>query len=359
MPPRKATTPAREGEAASRHIPLCCDDCGHVFLPPPAAQSGRCTQCGSGRCRPARREVGGSLRSAGSPVEEDRFARVALWGSLITSQQFAECVNEQESRAAAGRDVPSLPQLLIDKGHIRSEHAEAVFRVMTTRSPDQWRNQFGQLALRKGFVTEEQLRECLEEQTRLVMSTGSAPILGHLLLERGYMTEAQALAILKAQAQRQLGALHELEAALRPAGARVAHLVRRHRRALVGLAFVLGIVAAALLGAWAHALATAPRTYDLMCDHCGHHGTLTADAIAQPCPRCGSGDMLTPLRCAACRVEFPLNVHPSPDGNHWIEPCPKCGTLDHARLPRGLEPLRNNPRPGTHTGRRGGKDAAH
>ena len=333
---------SREGSqgTARRHIPLWCADCGHIFRPRPADGPPRCTRCGSARCQPVRRVVGGTTRPAGSPVEEDRFARVALWGSLITSEQFAECVEEQKRRAAAGDEVPSLPQLLIDRGHLRPRHAHAVFRVMTTRSSEQWRNQFGQVALRKGFVSEEQLRECLEEQTRLVMSTGSAPILGHLLLERGYMTEARVLAILRVQAHRQLGALHDLEAALRPGRARAAAFLGRHRRALALCALALGLAAAAALGAWAHAVVAAPTTYDLVCDHCGYRARLPADAFVEPCTRCGKGQMLTPLHCAACGADFPLRVHTAPDGAHWIEPCPRCGSLGRVRLPKALERFR-------------------
>lgn len=334
-------SPAARAPAAAQR----CGDCGREFRPSAAGMAPRCPQCGSTRCRPLRRTVAGRSRSGAAPVEEDRFARVALWGSLITSEQFDACVAEQERRAAAGEAVPSLPQLLIDRGYLRPEHADAVFRAMTTRTPEQWRNQFGQIALRKGVVTERQLRECLEEQTRLVLSTGSGPILGHLLLERGYMTEAQVLAILRVQARRELGALHELEAAVRPTRARLGELGRRHRRLLVAAAFAAGIAVAALIGGWAQARLAAPTTYAVICDQCGYRAEVAAAALAKPCPHCGRGQMLTPLRCAACGVAFPLKVHLAPDGRHWLDPCPQCGTLTHVRLPEALEPLRANPPP--------------
>lgn len=349
MKAQRATSAAtgRMAQQAPSSAPLSCGDCGHVFLPPPDDRSRRCTRCGSSRCQPVRRQVAGATRSAESPIEEDRFVRVALWGSLITSEQFAQCVAEQKRRAAAGEPVPGLTQLLIDKGYLRREHADAVLRAATTRTPEQWRNQFGQIALRKGFVTEAQLRECLEEQTRMVLSAGSAPILGHLLLERGYMAEKQVLAILRVQAQRQLGALHELETALRPRPARLARFARQHHRALAAAAVAVALLAAALLGNWVRGRAAAPRTYDLICDHCGHRAQLTADAFIRPCPHCGRGQMLTPLRCTACQVDFPLKVHPAANGKHWIEPCPRCGTLDHVRLPPSLRDLRHS-RPPAH-----------
>lgn len=320
-----------------------CGDCAREFRPSAAGGAPRCPQCGSTRCRPLRRTVAGRSRSGAAPVEEDRFARVALWGSLITSEQFDACVAEQERRAAAGEAVPSLPQLLIDRGYLRPEHADAVFRAMTTRTPEQWRNQFGQIALRKEFITGEQLRECLEFQTKLVMSTGSAPFLGHILIEHGYMAEAQALAILKAQEQRHIGVLHDLEAELLPARARVAQLLRRHRRIVWSVLTALAIVVAATVGALAHAVASAPRVYELICDRCGHYGCATAGSLPRPCPHCGKGQMCTVLWCPKCGIEFPLKIRAVAGKEPWIEGCPKCGTLRHVELPPGFEHLKVRP----------------
>ncbi|MFW6108639.1 MAG: hypothetical protein ACOC8D_02380, partial [bacterium] len=83
-------------------------------------------------------------------------------------------------------------------------------------------------------------------------------------------------------------------------------------------------------------------TYPLLCDHCGHAARVAAADLERPCPRCGRGQMLTPLHCTACQGDFPLKVHTAPDGQPWVEPCPRCGTLDHVRLPEPLRPLRGN-----------------
>jgi len=318
---------------------LQCRDCGRGFEHPADESTPRCPHCGSIRCSRTQRPVGGSYVSASSPVDEDRFARTALWGDLITSEQFAECVEEQKARAAAGRDVPSLPQLLIERGYLRREHADAVFRVMTTQSPERWRTQFGQIALSKGFITEDQLRECLELQTKLVMSTGSAPFLGHLLIESGYMAEPQVLAILKAQEQHHLGVLHDLESALQPTSGKISDFFRRRPRLLQGLILFFVIGAAGGLGAWLEGLASAPPTFDLICDQCGHHARAPASAIALPCRQCGRGELATPLWCSKCRAEFPLKVHTSAVEEPWIEGCPGCGTLARVKRPPGLQGL--------------------
>lgn len=279
------------------------------------------------------------------PADEDRFARTALWGDLITPEQFAECVDEQARAAAAGRDVPSLPELLVEKGYLPHGHADAVYRAMTTHTADQWSAQFGQIASRKGFITEAQLREALEEQARLILSGGAAPILGHLLIERGHMTEKQVLAILKAQERRHLGALHELEAAVQPPPGRVRAWLRRYRRPLLAVAGVLALGLAGATGAVAHSMLPALARYDLLCDHCGHRQRVAAAAIATPCSQCGKGRLHTALHCIHCGRDFPLKVNVSADDTPWIEHCPRCRNLHGVRLPRELEPLRRNTKP--------------
>ena len=283
--------------------------------------------------------VGGHMAFAASSADEDRFARMALWASLITSQQFVACVDEQIARAMDGRDIPSLAELLIERGHIDRREADAVFEAMSTHKHSLRRDQFGQIALRNAFVTGEQVRECLEEQRKLVTGTGSGPILGHILLERGYMTDAEVLDVLRTQQQRRLGALHELRAALRPTRPRLARLVRRYRRPLISFALLVGIAVAGMVGAWLHTLAAAPRLFGLVCDRCGHRARVPAAAIAQPCAQCGQGGLFAPLRCSKCRVVFPLKLHATKSGGTWIEPCPKCGTLRDVTLPPGVEAI--------------------
>ena len=328
---------------ASPPTTLLCEDCGHIFLPLPGDTRLRCTRCGSGRCAPMRREVAGSLVSADSPVEEDRFARVALWGAWITSEQFAECVDAQKSRAAAGHHVPSLPQLLVEKGYLRRDQAAAVVKITTTRAAKPWGNQLGQLAIRRQFITREQLRECLEAQARLLLSEGRAPFLGHVLIERGYMTEAEVLTLLKVQKQRHVGILHELHAARRPAWSKLAGLARRHARVLWGLALAAGLAVLVVAGAWAHALLAAPPRMTLLCDRCGSRVRVAVDAIAEGCPRCRKGQLCFPLRCKACGAVFPLKVRVAGAHRIWLDPCPRCGTLDHVSLPPGVRHLRAGP----------------
>lgn len=60
-------------------------------------------------------------------------------------------------------------------------------------------NRFGAFAVRMGYVTEDQLTECVEEQTNAVRETGKAKRLGEILIARGFMTAEQIREILRAQ----------------------------------------------------------------------------------------------------------------------------------------------------------------
>src|SRR5207244_13267706 len=62
-------------------------------------------------------------------------------------------------------------------------------------------NRFGEIAVREGFATRAQVRECLEIQTKL-RSYGVEPKkLGEILVEKGYLKPADTLAILEVQRQ--------------------------------------------------------------------------------------------------------------------------------------------------------------
>jgi len=342
LPTTGSQPQAAPASARAVGVPLGCKDCGHTFTEADGGCVRRCPHCGSTRIHLGSRRVGGMLLPEDAAPHDDCFARLALWGDVITSKQFADCVEEQRAFAEADEPVPTLATLLVRKGYIRREHADAVLRATTTRTPEEWRHQFGQIALREGHVTEAQLREGLELQTRLIMGTGSAPFLGHILIERGYMTEAQVLAILKVQEEHHIGLLHDLQALLRPGERRSVRFVRRHLRAVRALAFAAAVGVAGLVGAWLYSLAAAPPAFELLCDRCGHHSAAPASAVGRACPRCGGGEMCTSLWCSKCRVAFPLKVRARKGGVSWVGACPVCGTLDHVELPPGMEGLAAN-----------------
>lgn len=56
---------------------------------------------------------------------------------------------------------------------------------------------FGQLALRAGFVTERQLQKALQRQKEIVAQGGPHKLIGLLMVEMGYLSTAQLIALLK------------------------------------------------------------------------------------------------------------------------------------------------------------------
>lgn len=58
---------------------------------------------------------------------------------------------------------------------------------------------FGEVAIKKGFITESQVQEALTEQISIEPSIRLRPkkLIGEILLEKGFMTHEQVLTVLK------------------------------------------------------------------------------------------------------------------------------------------------------------------
>lgn len=56
---------------------------------------------------------------------------------------------------------------------------------------------FGEIAIKKGIITEDQLEEALEEQLYQYLSNNSHRLIGEILCEKGWMTQAQIVIVLE------------------------------------------------------------------------------------------------------------------------------------------------------------------
>ena len=56
---------------------------------------------------------------------------------------------------------------------------------------DRIRNRFGTIAVEKGFITKDQLVDALSVQARENVESGKHRLIGQILLEYGFMTQAQ------------------------------------------------------------------------------------------------------------------------------------------------------------------------
>ena len=56
---------------------------------------------------------------------------------------------------------------------------------------------FGEIAIRKGIITEDQLEEALEEQLYQYLSNNTRKLIGEILCEKGWMTQTQIVIVLE------------------------------------------------------------------------------------------------------------------------------------------------------------------
>ena len=75
-----------------------------------------------------------------------------------------------------------------------TEHSPHEKPLPHARSP---RELFGQLAIRKGYITPEQRDQALARQKQIVAEGAKHKLIGLLMVEMGFLTNAQLISILK------------------------------------------------------------------------------------------------------------------------------------------------------------------
>jgi hypothetical protein len=126
--------------------------------------------------------------------------QIALSEGLLTPDRLDECIRIQGSDAH-GR---ALGEILVEKGYLTPDEMERVIGIQRTRfgrvSADPERGGlFGQIALRLGYLTREQLSECLREQQQAGEQSGSSLMLGQILVRKNYLSSDRFLEILRRQ----------------------------------------------------------------------------------------------------------------------------------------------------------------
>jgi len=126
------------------------------------------------------------------------LGQIAVKEGFVTPSQLEECVKLQ----AGGQKKP-LGAILVEKGYLTpvklSEIAELQHVRFEVLGADPVRGGlFGQLALRRGYITASQLAECLRQQEALAQG-GSSLQLGQILIRKEYLSSARFLEILRLQ----------------------------------------------------------------------------------------------------------------------------------------------------------------
>ncbi|MBI4566139.1 MAG: protein kinase [Planctomycetes bacterium] len=138
-----------------------------------------------------------------SEIPEDRlFGTLAVKEGYASSEQVEECLQLLKTSGSGAR---GLQEVMLEKAYLTQEQCAALLEIQNrkviplTVEPGRG-GLFGQIALDLGFVTMEQLQECLEEQNRL-SAEGSPVLIGQLLLRKGYIKTSQFLQILRLQSR--------------------------------------------------------------------------------------------------------------------------------------------------------------
>lgn len=194
---RKEGNPVVEGKGEK----IECVDCHCLFFLSDWQPGVECPVCHSKDTFPLSPiPLSGVLGQGAAEVSESwRFGQIARWADLINSSQLVECLNIQWRLKKAGKPVPPLGEIMLEKGYLNTREVSALLEVQFIRRPSEEEKRFGKIALSKKFVTDDQLKRCLNIQARMMLYQRKAPHLGEILLEKGYMTESQIKGALKSQ----------------------------------------------------------------------------------------------------------------------------------------------------------------
>ena len=140
---------------------------------------------------------------ATTATAEVLFGKIALLLGFITRDQIQEVVSVQTSQAKRDRKIG---ELLVDRGHMTLEDVERVLEEQHVylsmphpRLPNKLSEALmGRMALKYGYLTEEQLNECLCVQEAL-KDDGDSTRLGEILVKRQLMSPEDVASVLRMQ----------------------------------------------------------------------------------------------------------------------------------------------------------------
>lgn len=114
-----------------------------------------------------------------------KIGEILLAQGLITQDVLDQAMEEHK------RSGTSLGTVLVQTGHITQETLESVLGLQLELTGQ--RKRLGEILVDQGFMTEAQIQECLEEQKR------SGKQIGKLFIEKGYIDEQKLLDVISAQ----------------------------------------------------------------------------------------------------------------------------------------------------------------
>ncbi len=142
----------------------------------------------------------GQSDRAVSMTREERFLDLATKAKFLTPDQLEDCRKLQKILLSNGFKL-TLPEIvarkeILDRDQLRIVHMAVRYEEM--RDDDV---EFGRFVQKKGFLTREQLAECLGAQEAPFREGRHFPRLEDLLVEKGYLTTQQVHVLRRARQQ--------------------------------------------------------------------------------------------------------------------------------------------------------------
>ncbi len=196
-------------------IKFLCDSCGKKLGVDDrlAGRRGKCPDCGFLFTVPApdappppppramRQDATDYHVAVEGPDADLLFGRLAVKAGYLSEEQVQGLLGSQARAAAAGAPV-SLGEICQSRRLLTSSQVQSLLlaqQFALLRAEDK---RLGQLAVRNGFATEDDVRAALDEQKRAYGTSKALPLrLGEILVEMGTLSEQQLRALLSAQAR--------------------------------------------------------------------------------------------------------------------------------------------------------------
>lgn len=132
--------------------------------------------------------------AAETEPNDARFCEALIRRGMLSFGQLYEVCRLREKYRRGETYLKTLDDLLIEMGYVTARQvrqirgANSLPRVVL---PEQTHSKIGELALRCGYITEEQLMDCLHTQAEQLKARGVSPRLGEILLAKGYVEAEQ------------------------------------------------------------------------------------------------------------------------------------------------------------------------
>ena len=131
------------------------------------------------------------------------FGKIALSEGFCTQAQIEECTRLQLQLQSPHQPAPRLGDLLMERGYLTPDQHVRILEIQRQNldlvDPLVKKKKesviFGKLAIKQGFVTADEVNQCL----RLQAEPGEARSLGEILVSKGFLTAIQVKEILNKQ----------------------------------------------------------------------------------------------------------------------------------------------------------------